>query len=179
MAKIAIVGNGPSRELYDSFDGDVCVCNIPQLDIAYDFISIVDKKAMDYIHREKLVFDKPILTTPEIEKQTRNWKLQTEIQPVLEIKLMNSAATVAYYFAQIKQYDTIYLYGCNALWSDVVTSHQDELIPRPHRNSTLHIQWRNHWKKVWQTGKEFVIVHPKDTKPEDYGENVLWYTRSC
>lgn len=175
--KIALVGNGPSRKLYEEpFDGDVCLCNIPQIDVQYDYISIVDKKAMDYIHNEQLTFDKPILTLPETEKQTRNWNLQTEIQPVFKEKLMNSAATAAYYFAQ--SYDTIYLYGCDSLWSNDCSSSQDEYIPRAPRSKTLHLQWRTHWKKVWETGKQFVIVHPKDIIPEDYGKNVLWYTRS-
>lgn len=174
MAKIAIVGNGPARELYKEFDGDVCLCNIPQLDTRYDYISIVDRKAIDYIQNTKSNYDKPILTTQQLKDLTVKWKWTTEVKPVFEKKLMNSAATAAYYFAQ--HYDTVYLYGCNALWSNVVTSHQDEIIPRSTRASNLHEQWRKHWREVWQTKKEFVIVHPPEIKAEDYGENVLWYS---
>lgn len=168
MAQIAIVGNGPSRNLYRPFRGDVCVCNIPQLDIRYDYISIVDRKAVDYIQKEKLRFEKPILTTDELTKFLKN----TPCEAVFKEKLMNSAATAAYYFAQ--HYDTIWLYGCNALWSKDCTSSQDLLIPRPPRNANLHNQWREKWKTVWATGKQFVIVCPKDTEEIDYGKNVCW-----
>ena len=56
MAKkqLAIIGNGPSRDIYlnKDFKGDVCICNIPQIDVPYDYISIVDRKAMavSYTH---------------------------------------------------------------------------------------------------------------------------------
>ena len=170
--QIAIVGNGPSRYLYRPFRGDVCVCNIPQLDIPYDYISIVDVKAFNHVKANKLKFDKPILTTEDTAKSISNWKLDTEIQSVFKEKLMNSAATAAYYFAE--QYDTIWLYGCDALWSENTQSHQDILIPRPVRNKTLHTQWREKWKRVWKTGKTFVIVCPKDTEAVDYGENIRW-----
>lgn len=169
MAKqIAIVGNGPSRHLYSPFKGDVCVCNIPQIDIPYDYISIVDRKAVDYINKEKLTFEKTILTTDECDKLLTN----TSSEAVFKEKLMNSAATAAFYFAQ--EYDVIWLYGCNALWSKDCTSSQDTLIHRPPRNQNLHNRWREKWKTVWATGKQFVIVCPKDTEEIDYGENVCW-----
>lgn len=166
--QIAIVGNGPSRHLYTPFRGDVCVCNIPQLDIPYDYISIVDTKAANYINKHTLTFERTILTTDECNKLLKN----TASEAVFKHKLMNSAATAAYYFAQ--QYDTIWLYGCDALWSKNTVSHQDTLIPRPTRNANLHNQWRAKWQTVWKTGKQFVIVCPKDTEEIDYGTNVCW-----
>lgn len=173
MAKqIAIVGNGPSRHLYSPFRGDVCVCNIPQLDVPYDYISIVDVKAFNYVGKEKLTFDKPILTTQDTLRQVQNYGIKTEVKDVFPEKLMNSAATAANYFAE--HYDTIWLYGCDALWSKNTGSHQDTLIPRPPRNANLHNQWRAKWETVWKTGKTFVIVCPKDTKEIDYGKNVIW-----
>jgi len=170
--QIAIVGNGPSRHLYTPFPGDVCVCNIPQLDIPYDYISIVDVKAFNYVKSKQLTFEKPILTSNDTYKQIAKYKLKTEIQDVFAEKLMNSAATAANYFAQ--HYDTIWLYGCDALWSKNTVSHQDTLIPRPTRNANLHNQWREKWQTVWKTGKTFVIACPKDTEKIDYGPNVIW-----
>lgn len=170
--QIAIVGNGPSRNLYTPFGGDVCVCNIPQLDIPYDYISIVDVKSFNYINKNKIKFDKPILTTEDTHRVVQKMKLQTEIKPVLKEKLMNSAATAAYYFTE--HYDTIYLYGCDALWSKETKSHQDILIPRPTRTANLHLQWREKWKRVWKTGTQFVIVCPKQAETVNYGANVQW-----
>jgi len=172
LAQIAIIGNGPSRHLYTPFKGDVCVCNIPQLQVPYDYISIVDTKALKYVATQQLKFDKPILTTEDTARQMKNSKIKTEIQPLFKEKLMNSAATAAYYFTE--HYDTIWLYGCDALWSNNTNSHQDILIPRPTRNRNLHNQWREKWKRVWETGKNFVIVCPKDTEAVDYGKNITW-----
>lgn len=166
--QIAIVGNGPSRNLYQSFEGDVCLCNIPQLDIEYDYIAIVDRKAVDYILANDLRFEKPILTTEELSKFLKN----TPSQPVFKEKLMNTASTAAYYFT--KHYDEIWLYGCDALWSKNTKSHQDILIPRPTRNSNLHNQWREKWKTVWNTGTKITIVCPNNAEIVDYGENVQW-----
>lgn len=169
MAKqIAIVGNGPSRDLYQPFRGDVCVCNIPQMDHHYDYISIVDRKAVDYIVNNNLTFEKPILTTNELTKFLKH----TPNEAVFREKLMNSAATAAYYFAG--HYDVIWLYGCNALWSKDCSSSQDLLIPRPTRQANLHNRWREKWEMVWATGRTFVIVCPKDTEEIDYGANVHW-----
>lgn len=168
--KLAIVGNGPSRNLFTGFDGDVCVCNIPQLDVEYKYCSIVDRKALDYIHTNKVKVHS-IYTTQDLHTVGQKRNMDTTF--AFEQKLMNSAATASFYFAD--KYDVIYLYGCDALWSNVTTSHQDELIPRPKRNANLHNQWRTHWQKVWDLGKNFVIVHPKDITPQDYGEKVMWY----
>ena len=169
MAQIQVVGNGPSRHSSVISGCDVCVCNIPQLDIAYDYISIVDRKAIDYINSQGLVFDKPILTTQELVKFVKT----TPVKAVYKEKLMNSAATAAYYFAQ--DYDDIWLVGCDALWSDITTSHQDTLIPRSRRASNLHIRWRGFWERVWKTGKRFHIVCPQNIEEINYGKNVFWH----
>ena len=170
MAKtIAIVGNGPSRRLFDTFDGDICLCNIPQLDIDYTYVSIVDRIAFNHI-KEKEYKIRDILTTQELHNAVSKWGLDTK--PAFKLKLMNSAATAAYYFAQ--DYDVIHLYGCDALWSEVTTSHQDEIIKRPPRNPNLHKQWRKHWQTVWETDKTFVIHHPIGEQPIDYRQNVCW-----
>ena len=89
---------------------------------------------------------------------------------------MNSATTAAYYFAQT--YDEIWLYGCNALWSTEVSSHQDEIIHRHKRRDDLYQQWRTKWEQVWITGKKFVIVCPEETEGIDYGDNVKWNSPS-
>ena len=170
--QIAIVGNGPSRDLYKPFRGDVCVCNIPQLEIEYNYISIIDIKAFKYVADQNLKFDKPILTLEEITTQIKNYKINTEVKPVFKHKLMNSAATAAYYFTE--HYDTIWLYGCDALWSKETKSYQDTLIPRPARNQNLHNQWREKWKTVWNTGTQIVIVCPEQTETVNYGQNVWW-----
>jgi hypothetical protein len=170
--QIAIVGNGPSRNLYRPFPGDVCVCNIPQLDIEYDYISVVDRKATDYIINNGLKFDRPILIPKQLDEEIRNQKKPTKMIATFKEKLMNSAATAAYHFAQ--EYDVIWLYGCDSLWSTVTKSHQDELIPRAPRPSNLHERWRKHWKTAWDTGKQFVIVCPKGTETVEYGKNVAW-----
>ena len=88
-------------------------------------------------------------------------------------KLMNTAATAAYYFSDM--YDTIYLYGCDALFSEVTTSYQDEIIQRGKRSNTLHTQWRDKWATVWNTDCNFVICCPEDTETIDYRKNVKWY----
>jgi len=172
MAQIAIVGNGPARELYDDFDGTIIACNIPQIK-KYDYIAMVDRKALDYVIHNKLTFKKPILIPTELKGRAQEYQ-DTKIITTFQNKLMNCAATAAFHFAQ--EYDTIWLYGCNALWSEETKSSQDEFIPRPYRANNLHLQWRERWKQVWQTGKHFVIVHPHGVTPHDYGENVQWYS---
>ena len=145
------------------------MCNIPQLDIDYDYITVIDQKAAQYINNNNLQFTKPILTTKEMVNQI---KTTTPVEGVFEKKLMNNAATAAYHYA--KTYDVIWLFGCDALWSKNCSSLQDELIPRPARQANLHNRWREYWKEVWATGKTFVIVCPKDTEIIDYGERVVW-----
>ena len=170
--QIAIVGNGPSRNLYRPFRGDVCICNIPQLDIKYDYISIIDRKASDYVINNGLKFDKPILLTEKLHSEILNQKKPTEMIATFKERLMNNAATAAYHFSQT--YDVIWLFGCDALWSDNTISHQDTLIPRPIRRNDLHQVWRKYWQKVWDTGKTFVIVCPKDAETVNYGKNIIW-----
>lgn len=170
MEKIAIVGNGPSRDLYAGFDGAVCVCNIPQLMIDYDYISIVDRKAIDHIHAHSLRFDRPILTTPDLAAVCRT----TRAEPAFERKLMTSATTAAYYFAHRAK--AVWLYGCDSLWSERTDSHQDEIIHRAPRARDLYLRWRTHWQEVWGTNCEFHIVYPGGEHPH-YGDNVHWHAK--
>lgn len=171
--QLAIIGNGPARDLYGTFEGDICVCNVPQIEIDYDYISVIDRKCVDYYIAKNIHLEKPIYTLEVMHNVFKKHGFKNS-EPKFKEKLMNSAATAAYYFAD--HYDTIWLYGCDSLWSSEVKSYQDTLIPRPTRPSNLHLQWRKHWQRVWEKGNNFFIVHPEGVKPEDYGENVCWYS---
>ena len=175
MKQLAIIGNGPNRHLFEPpFQGEVCVCNVPHdIDFEYDYITIVDRMAMNYIHKNNLKFNAPILTTNDQWQFSHTNNFKTEVKDVYKTKLMNTAATAAYYFAD--EYDTIHLFGCDALWSEITTSYQDKIIQRGKRSNTLHTQWRDKWAQVWNTDCNFVIWCPKDTETINYKENVKWY----
>lgn len=178
---VKIIGNGPSRDLYRHTgylynEGEVVMCNIcdlPNPPFWRDYISIVDRKTFDYLQNNKIELLTTIWTTPQLKELSDKWGWTTPVLPVYQEKLMNAAATAAYHVAQ-KPYNRIEIWGCDALWSDTVTSYCDRHIERHQRGKNLHLRWRDWWQKVWDTGKQFVIYHPKGIETIDYGENVKW-----
>lgn len=181
LTKIKIIGNGPSRDLYrhegvQYHQGAVCMCNYPDLpDPPFwkDYIAIVDRRTMDYLHKNNITLLHTVWTTPELHRLTQQWGWNNAVLPVFREKLMNSAATAAYYATT--HYDEVDLWGCDSLWSDVTVSKQDKYITRHARPSNLHTRWRKNWETVWATGKQFRIFCPQGTEPIDYGRNVEWH----
>lgn len=173
MAKLAIIGNGPSRTLFDgSFDGPAMHCNIPMLDYKGAGVCVIDEKSFLWYKHNGYKPDVPIYTNNKLAQRFRD----TGCEPVIDLfnkqKLMNVAQTAAWHFAE--EFDEIYLYGCDALWQKDCGSFCDEHIPRPARNPNLYNRWRKQWEPVWQQPCTFYIVQPFFEETVDYGKNVYW-----
>ena len=180
MAKLAIVGNGPSRRLFPGYhDGPVMLCNIPQLVCEYSGLCIIDEKCFNWYKQSDFKPHRPIYTTGALENKFKQIGIET-VYGVFEKKLMNVAQTAALHFA--KDFDEITLYGCDALWSKNVSSSCDANIHRPPRGANLHNRWRAQWEEVWQTQKTFEIVQPFNYEDEsenpNYGKNVFFSQHS-
>jgi len=182
VTKLKLIGNGPSRDLYRHIgtqyhDGAVCMCNYPDLPnppFWRDYVSIVDRRCMDYLNQHKIELLTTIWTTPELTALADKWGWHTPVLPVYKTKLMNSAATAAYYATTL--YDTIEIWGCDSLWSTITESKVDKYIQRHQRPNNLHTRWRDNWQTVWKTGKKFIIYCPEGTETIDYGATVEWRT---
>ena len=185
ITKLKLIGNGPSRDLYRHegtqwHEGSVCMCNYPDLPnppFWRDYISIVDRRCMDYLQQHNLTKDKielfgTIWTTPALKKLSDKWDWNLPVLAVYDKVLMNSAATAAHYATT--NYDTIEIWGCDALWSNVTDSKVDKYIQRHQRPNNLHNRWRQNWQTVWETGKHFIICCPEGVEKVDYGDNVEW-----
>jgi hypothetical protein len=185
VTKVKIIGNGPSRDLYrhtgiQYHDGAVCMCNysdLPNPPFWRDYISIVDRRCMDYLHqndipRQKIALMGTIWTTPQLKEQADKWGWHIPVLPVYNKVLMNSAATAAYHATT--KFETIEIWGCDSLWSTVTESKVDKYIQRHQRPNNLHNRWRQNWQTVWDTGKQFIICCPEGVEKVDYGSNVEW-----
>src|SRR5210317_2137352 len=109
ITKLKLIGNGPSRDLYRHegtqwHEGSVCMCNYPDLPnppFWRDYISIVDRRCMDYLQQHNLTKDKielfgTIWTTPALKKLSDKWDWNLPVLAVYDKVLMNSAATAAH-----------------------------------------------------------------------------------
>lgn len=177
MAKIAIVGNGPSRRLFSGyFDGPVMLCNTPQLDCLYDGIVVLDDKCFMWYRSTEYKPDRPIYTTPALETKFKEIGIDT-VYGVFETKLMNVAQTAALHFSDT--FNEVWLYGCDALWTADTSSFCDRDIPRAPRNSNLPGRWRERWKQVWdKKTTQFMIVQPFNGETPEYGKNVHFVQQS-
>lgn len=173
--RLAIIGNGPSRKLFTHFEGPAMHCNIPMLDYKGAGVCVLDEKCFLWYKTTGYKPDVPVYTTDKLAPKFKN----IGIEPVYdrfntkERKLMTVAQTAAYHFAT--EFDEIYLYGCDALWSKVTTSHCDEHIHRAPRNANLHNRWRVEWEPVWKQPCTFYIVQPFFEEEPNYGKNVYWH----
>jgi len=171
-----VIGNGPSKDLYQAQDGLRVVCNLAW-HIDHDYISIIDPQPIEYINKTKQFPKNPIWVSPKAKRLIEQYQLPIEYECVHN-------STVRYNNAQcvVKNLlshgaTTIHLYGCDTLWSEDMISSQDLLIPRPGRDKTLWRQWRKLWQEIFahNTQVDYYIHSPVRVDTPDYGKNVRWH----
>jgi len=171
-----IIGNGPSQKYYRNQDGFKVVCNL-NWHIPHDVVSIIDPQPIEYIYKNQLLTDKLVWTSPKANRLIQQYQLQLEVEQCHNTAIPYNNAQFACLKLLSLAHTTIHIYGCDTLWSDDMTSNQDTMIPRPHRDLTLYVQWRQLWQKIFTDNRQidFYIHSPVNIDCVEYGVNVKYH----
>jgi hypothetical protein len=171
-----IIGNGASQKYYQPQDAFVVVCNT-NTHIPHDVCSVIDHQPIDYWAEYWIDTHQPLWVSPKAERAIKRYNLKCEYECVHNSTIKyNNAQCVALQLLK-RGATTIHLYGCDTLWQEDMTSTQDTLIPRPHRDTTLWIVWRKLWQQIFEknTQVDYYIHQPVNATCINYGANVFYH----
>jgi hypothetical protein len=170
---ISIIGNGPSNKAYVSQGGYVVACNVPQHGHKYDALSIIDNQPINWMRNNSWNPRRPVFCTQTVKDYAFKKNISGDFHPVYnKIERYNAGLHAARYNAQLTK--EIHLWGFDSLYSDVLESQMDTLVPR-HSRPPLNKWWRPHWQELFDEFQqiEFVVHMPNGRQLDFEKPNVI------
>jgi hypothetical protein len=170
--RVHVIGNGASNSLFDIENEYRCVCNIPQHNIPYNSIAIIDLIVVNWMNDNGWNPSVPVLTTNKVKQHAIKRNRQGHWFDVFEIKSRYSAGHHAVeYHAPMT--DEVHMWGFDSIWTNDYTSQMDNLVPRGKRPN-LNQQWIPHWQNIFDANKntQFIIHTPVEVVLPDISTNV-------
>lgn len=155
ILKGAVLGNGPSRDLYDHSADVVIGCNIPGEGFSVDATVICDPEVVWLLkNNPELVWCPLVVTAPAYEKMKELRIVdQFEILDVLRVRdWYTSGHYAAYYLTNIISCKTIDVWGCDSYFVNDATSTTDLLIPKS--GDLFFRQWRQSWDALFDGNRD-------------------------
>ena len=171
-----VIGNGASQQFYTPTQDFVVVCNL-NWQIPHDVVSIIDPQPINYMYEHGITTNKTVWCSPKAKRLIIQNQMPVRFECVHNSTVpYNNAQCVVLQLLRLS-YTTIHLYGCDTLWQEDMTSTQDDIIPRPHRDVTLWIRWRKLWQQIFaqNTQIDYYIHAPVNSPTPNYGRNVFWH----
>jgi hypothetical protein len=154
----AILGNGPSKHLYDFTAEYVIGCNIPSEDIKIDATVISDIEIVWILKENPNLVQVPVIISDKVFEKMKELKIVSNYTILLVFKPQdwhNSAHYAAHYLSTEKKATTIDVWGCDSLVTEDLTSSTDEYVPKPEtHNSKLITNWNKVWKALMLSYEE-------------------------
>jgi len=170
--RVHIIGNGPSNQLFDIKNEYRVACNIPQHNIGYNCLSIIDKIVVNWMKDNQWNPRVPVLCTQEVKDHAVSRNREGHWFDVYEKKFRYSAGHHAVeYHAPMT--DEVHMWGFDSIWTDDYSSQVDDIIPRGTRPN-LNLHWIPHWKTIFNQYPQtkFLIHSTSKTKKVELGNNV-------
>lgn len=148
----AILGNGPSRHMYDSTAEFVVGCNIPNDDFKVDATVISDVEIVWILKENPELVKVPVIISTKVFEKMKELKIVSNYTVLMVFKPQdwhNSAHYAAHYLASEVKATTIDVWGCDSIVSleSDLTSDTDVFVPKPETHNYKLIL---NWNKVWQ-----------------------------
>jgi len=167
LPEIDVVGNGPSCLLWSNNNRYTVACNIPPKHIQYNCLSIIDNQPILWMKQHSWSPRVPVFCTRECKDTARNKNIAGDWFPVYQKQSRtNSGQHAAEHFAQ-NGTTTIHLWGMDSLWSEDLSSVQDDVIKRTKR-PPLNRWWRPKWNEIFTNNPVNYIIHAPEGVQSPY-----------
>lgn len=157
--KTAILGNGPSRILYNSEnDFDLVIgCNIPWTKV--DATILCDREIVDVIKNDFILIQVPVIISNIVYERMKEFRIVESftILDVFKPKEWHNAAHYAADYLMTKEVEEIQIYGCDSIFENDLSSVTDEKIEKKMDSDRFIRQWRKVWSKKFENDIKFVI----------------------
>lgn len=157
--KTAILGNGPSRILYNSEnDFDLVIgCNIPWTKV--DATVICDVEIVELLKNDFTLIQIPVIISTVVYEKMKEFRIVESftILNVFKPKEWHNAAHYAADYLMTKEVEEIQIYGCDSIFENDLSSVTDEKIEKKMDSDRFIRQWRKVWSKKFENDIKFVI----------------------
>lgn len=157
--KTAILGNGPSRTLYnedEEFDF-VVGCNIPWTKV--DATVICDIEIVNLLRNDFTLIQVPVIISTVVYEKMKEFRIVDSftILNVFKPRDWHNAAHYAVDYLMNKNADEIQIYGCDSIFEDDITSKTDTAVEKTMDSERFIRQWRKVWDKKFESDIKFLI----------------------
>ena len=142
-----VLGNGPSKRLYNR-SGDIVIgCNIPTKEISIDATVICDEEIAWILKNNLTLVDVPVIISTKVFEKFKEFKIEQhfDILKVFKPKDWHNAAHYAAEYLIELECDEIYLWGCDSIFEDDIRS----TTPGNKNDPRFHSKWRQVWNNIY------------------------------
>lgn len=157
--KTAILGNGPSRTLYnEDNDFDIVIgCNIPWTKV--DATVICDIEIIDLLKKDFTLIQVPVIISTIVFERLKEFKMVDKftILDVFKPKDWHNAAHYAADYLMTKEVNEVHLYGCDSIFEEDISSVTDEVVEKNMNLDKFIRKWRKVWDKKFENELKFLV----------------------
>ena len=154
---IDVLGNGSSNALYTPTNNYVIACNVPQHGYAYNALSIIDTRPLNYMKDKAWRPRVPVYCTKQVKETAVKFNIEGDWFDVYEKRdRWNSGHhAVIKHHARAK---VIHLWGFDSMFSSDLSSQCDTIIPR-HTRPPLNKHWHPIWREILDKISCQIVLH--------------------
>ena len=143
-----VLGNGPSRDLYDRSGDFVLGCNIPSEEFSVDATVICDEEIVWILKNDLTLIQVPVIISTRVFEKMKEHRIEPyfTILHVFKPKDWYNAAHYAAEFLMGRDCDEIHLWGCDSIFQNTVTSYTGKLVNQTTVGDDRFIK---NWRRVW------------------------------
>lgn len=146
----AVLGNGPSRDLYD-YSADVVIgCNIPGEGFSVDATIITDVEVVWVLKNNPELINCPLIVSNQAYQKMVELRIvdQFEVMERFPTKDWHTSGHyAALYLTKYMECGTIDIWGCDSYYKDDATSVTDKIVPKT--GDIFYKQWRAAWDDIF------------------------------
>lgn len=148
--KGAVLGNGPSRDLYD-YSADVVIgCNIPGEGYSVDATIITDVEVVWVLKNNPELINCPLIVSNQAYQKMLELRIEDQFEIMERFPTKDwhtSGHYAALYLSKYIECGTIDIWGCDSYFIDNAASTTDKIVPKS--GDVFYKQWRSAWDGIF------------------------------
>jgi hypothetical protein len=143
-----VLGNGPSKHLYDRSGDFTLGCNIPGKEFSVDATVICDEEIIWILKNDPTVIDCPLIISNKAFEKLKELRLEKHfvIHHVFKAReWYNTAHYAAEYLAEFGC-DQIDVWGCDSIFENNISSTTDVYVKK---EDTVGDRFTRQWRRIW------------------------------
>lgn len=152
-----VIGNGPSKQLYNGEGDTVLGCNIPEHKVHATVIC--DEEVVYVLKKDLTLIQVPVIISTKVFEKMKELRIvdSFNILNVFKSKDWHNTAHYAVDYLLELGMDEIHLFGCDSISEDNIKSTTDKHVEKTMDSARFLRHWRKVWDKKFEEDIKFVI----------------------